>query len=148
MEIKKVKPRLKVEVHPRHDGRPVVPSDLEDLIEFNDWSADPGTGRSILLPDGREVPNPVPHDPPLGFSQQDTVMEMVQRQVKAHLQLLHDQDVIDSLEDLDDFGEDEDGVPYSPYEIVLKDEFPGVPAAAPADSPTEGDAPAPSEPAK
>lgn len=101
-----------------------------DAMEGADWSDDPGTGRAVLLPDGREVLNPIPVAPPASIAAaaaEPSVNDLVTRALARHFEQLKDADEIDSLDDVDDFPEDEDWTPFSQFEIVLRDEAPAIP---------------------
>lgn len=113
------------------DGSFLVPDEeqLAEAMEGADWSNDPGTGRAILLQDGRELLNPVPVAPPISISSntEPSVNDLVERALKRHFEQLKADDEIDTLEDADDFGEDEDFVPISQFEIMLREEAPAIP---------------------
>lgn len=127
--------RKKVEV--RIDRRFGPDDDLppEKYLESYDsvpWDVnDPGVGHALLLPDGREVLNPVPVAPPVGYVKEPTVMEMINAQVKKHLALLRDDEELDTEAEAQDFNIGDDYEPYSPYEILMSDEFPSVPVVEP-----------------
>lgn len=115
------------------DGSDMVP-DVEQLAEKIDtagWSDDPGTGVAVILPDGREVLNPVPMAPPIGYVAQPTLMEMMEQMLRVKLQQLRDDDEVDTAEDAEDFDiPDELGEPPTMYEFVsMADEFPEFRAA-------------------
>lgn len=101
--------------------------DLDEAMYEADWSKDPGTGRAIIMPDGSEVLNPVPMAPPLGYKKEESIIDMVARQVRAHYEMLKGEDVVDDEKDVNDFGEDEDFMPSSIYEVTMVDEYPDIP---------------------
>lgn len=102
-----------------------------EAMEGADWTGDPGTGRAILLGDGRELLNPLPVAPPISVQTgEPSVNELVERALARHFARLQDDDVVDTVEDMDDFGEDEDVFPTSPYEVVLRDEAPAIPESS------------------
>lgn len=105
-------------------------SDVESMVDNSDWTDDPRDGKALLLPDGRELLNPLPIAPPIGFRKEPDILELVAAQVREHYEMLKGDEEIDSLEDANDFGEDEDFDPSSIYEIVMREEFPAVPAIA------------------
>jgi len=141
-------PKVKLTIDPRREvrdgeGRIYDDAPLDDLNALDeamanaDWSDDPGTGRAVILADGRELLNPVPVAPPLSIanSQEPSVNELVERALARHFAQLQANEVIDDEEDVDDFGEDEDFHPVSQYQVhVLMDEAPAVPAAPPPGS--------------
>ncbi|QXP44301.1 MAG: hypothetical protein [Arizlama microvirus] len=147
-------------IDPRYEDATVkakvdIPTDAEseefklglDYAMLNaDWTEDPGTGRAVILEDGRELLNPVPVAPPAAiaaYSQELSVNDLVNRAIERHMTLLKGTDEIDTEEDLDDFPEDDDYHPITMYEAVLmRDEAPAIPPAPPPDPVLEPD-PAP-----
>lgn len=132
------KRKHKLEFRPRKEIRDFdhkLPEDYTDedmamAMEGADWSDDPGTGRSVHTPDGREIVNPLPVAPPasiLAAAAEPSVNELVERALKRHFDQLKAEDEIDTLEDHEDFGEDDDFTPFSQFEIVLRDEAPAIP---------------------
>lgn len=117
-----------------------VVADLDDAMVEAEWSEDPGTGKAVLLADGRELLNPVPVAPPASiaaYSQEASVNDLVQRALSRHLEMLRGAEDIDSLDEMDDFPEDEEWSPMSMYEaVVLAAEAPAVPEGVQVD---EGD---------
>ena len=80
----------KIVIHPRLEGgkEPVRTMTVEEIIESAaaDWDPlDPGVGRAVLLPDGREIFNPVPFAPPVGYVQEPSIMEQVQRMLRRDI---------------------------------------------------------------
>lgn len=143
-------PKVKLTIDPRREvrdaeGRVYDDTPLDDLNSLDEamaaaeWTDDPGTGKAVILADGRELLNPIPVAPPLHIlqSQEPSVNELVERALARHFQQLQANDVIDEEEDVDDFGEDEDFHPVSQYQVqVLLDEAPAVPAAPPPGAPS------------
>lgn len=128
--------KVDVDVRDRSGVKVDKPSDLYASISEAGWSDDPGTGKAVLLDDGREVVNSLPHDPPVGFVKQESVVDQVIRKLTAHrIMQLQDDEVIDLKEEAEDFDIDEDVDPRSVYEILLKDEFPDIPPVGPSDDP-------------
>ena len=85
------KSKVKLMIHPRLEGGKESPRfmSIEDAIESAgaDWDpADPSVGKAALLPDGREIFNPVPFAPPVGYREEPTIMEQVQRMLRAERQ--------------------------------------------------------------
>lgn len=106
----------------------------EEALRLAGWTEDPGEGKAVLLRDGREVFNPIPMAPPVGYTPQPTLMEMLDQMVQRHLAVLHGDTVIDdTAEEADDFEiEDEIPDPFSVYEVTdLIPESPALPKAAP-----------------
>lgn len=136
-ERDKVKEQVKVEVRFKPQYEPVSKrasfkdGDLEDAMLDADWSRDPGTGRAIIMPDGSEVLNPVPMAPPLGYRKEESIIEMIERQVKARFELMKGDEEVDSAEEAEDFGEDTEFMPFSFHEVLMVDEFPDIPKGEP-----------------
>lgn len=139
--MKKIKLVIDKRVEVR-DGEAKIYDDATPLDDLNaldesmaaaDWSDDPGTGRAVLLADGRELVNPIPVAPPLSVlaSTEPSVNELVERALSRHFEALKAADEIDGPEDYDDFPEDTEWSPVSQYEVLLVDEAPAVPAAPP-----------------
>lgn len=128
MDKVKVEVRLRDRIDP-DTGEFIVPGvigDLDDAMLDADWSKDPGTGRAIIMEDGSEVLNPVPMAPPLGYKKEESIIDMVARQVKAHYEMLRGDDVIEQ-EGEALYGEDEDFFPSSIYEVVqMEDTAPDI----------------------
>lgn len=129
------------------DGSDMVP-DAEQFAEAADgagWSDDPGTGRSILLPDGREVPNPMPLAPPVTIDNGElSVNELVDRALRLHFEkIADDAEANETLDDLLKFDDEPDDFPASPYEIVERDMFEEAPVIPPNAVVAEADPPAP-----
>lgn len=143
--------KVSVVIHPRAPGGAVDAGvDGEERVKYLDsdhfeggipWDVnDPGIGHALLLEDGREVVNPVPVAPPVGYVKEPTVMEMIDAQVKRHLASLRGDEELDSEEDAVDFDVGDDYEPFSPYEILMSDEFPGLPPVAEGATGATGDA--------
>lgn len=70
-----------------------------------------------LTKDGREIPDPTPMQPPLGYIKQPSMMENMRNMIRS--ETLRKEALAsgkESFEDSEDFGEDEDNDPSSPYE--------------------------------
>lgn len=103
---------------------------MAEAMEGALWSDDPGTGKAVILQDGRELLNPLPVAPPASIAAaaaEPSVNDLVDRALKRHFEQLKAADEIDTLEDMDDFGEDDDFTPLSQFEMVLRDEAPRIP---------------------
>lgn len=93
-----------------------------------DWTDDPGTGRAILMPDGRELLNPLPVAPPITFKEELSVNDLVERALKMHYErLANDEEVRESLDELLTFDDDDDLEPASPWEVIEREMSPEVP---------------------
>lgn len=133
--------KLKVVVYPVEDpstGEIVdVPTteELYDAMAAAGWSADPGTGKAIILEDGREVVSPMPVAPPIGYNSEPSIMDRLSQMLEARLAGLRGDDVLDeSDEEANDFDvpDPEDFQPRSVYEIELLPEAPALRAEAPS----------------
>lgn len=120
--------KFKVNVASREGAKEVKSSDLyEDFVRAG-WSDDPGSGKAVLLPDGREVVNPIPHAPPIGFVHQESVVDQVMAKLNARrIMQLQDDEEIDAAAEMNDFDVDDEVEITSVYEIVMKDDAPGMP---------------------
>jgi len=110
------------------------------------WTNDPGAGKALLDEYGRETPSPLQFAPPIGFIETSPVRDMIQEMIAKELASLRGDEEIDSLEDAEDFGEDEEPEIRSAYEMVL--EYPAIPQAGgppniPSSSPSPSEQPAP-----
>lgn len=114
---------------------------LDEAMANADWTDDPGTGKAVILADGRELLNPIPVAPPLSItaSAEPSVNELVERALARHFAGLQDTDEVDGPDDYDDFPEDDEWHPMSQYEVVLIDEAPAVPAAPPVSEEVRSD---------
>lgn len=103
---------------------------------------------------GREVLDPTPVAPPVGYKRSPSMVDHIRNMVKSEMlrQAAESADM-ESFEDADDFEVDDDPDPYAPYEaefeppapLVEPPEAAGGPAAAPAaDERPVAPAPAPS----
>jgi len=125
--------RIAINVTPNLDGE--IPSEeaLVEAMKNAGWTDDPRDGRTIILEDGREVLNPLPCAPPIGYVESPSIMELIAQQIRAHNLLIAGNDEVDSLEDAEDFDVDDEFDHSSEYEITMKEEFPGIPSDSQAD---------------
>lgn len=149
--------KLKVSIAPVFDpvtGEVIdvpAPDDLYDEMQAAGWSSDPGTGKAILLPDGREVVSPMPVAPPIGYQSEPSIMDRLSQMLEARLATLGGDDVLDeSDEEANDFDvpDPEDLQPRSVYEIellpeapALREEKPAVSVEVPASVPSSSGGP-------
>ena len=111
--------KVKLRIDPNvATGEVVDVKDLGAQMRRAGWSDDPGTGRAFHLDDGREVLNPVPMAPPIGYIQEPTMMDMIDAQIRRRLALLQEDDEIDTVEEFDDFDVAEDVDPLTLYEVI------------------------------
>lgn len=138
---------------------------VTDQLDLVDWLGGPQAAQ--LDADGREVPNPTPMAPPLGYKRTPSLAEQIRQMVRAEK---FSQDIanqgLETFEEADDFDIGDDFDPHSPYEAdfepvrSLKDKAAREAAEAqaggagipPANTPTEpaggSSAPKPSKAAK
>lgn len=152
------KSKVKVKIDPRDElvdfsNKMARDEVIDDETIFNamiggDWTDDPGTGKTVLLPDGRELLNPVPVAPPLSIAQnsEPSVNELVERALARHFEQLKGDDEVDSAEDMDDFPEDEEFHPSTVYEVMPM-EAPAIPKVPVADAGGDGAKEPPKPPA-
>lgn len=138
--------------HDRYDGDEIVQVDvhapfvlrhkegkhgrtLTERMVLSGWTDDPCDGKAFHDNFGREVVNPLPLAPPVGYRPEPTVMEMIEQQLAYRLQQLAGEDVIETQEDADDFDMDEEWDPTSLYEVrELISESPRLPPAGAAET--------------
>lgn len=127
--------KFKIVIDPKPGSdRPKQPHSVEEIIESAgaDWSPDdPGVGLAVIL-EGREIFNPVPMAPPLGYVEGPSVFD--QLYAKLRFELLREKEgseVVDTPEDMFDFPEDDEPTFFTDYELILRDEFPEMPPPAP-----------------
>lgn len=78
------------------------------------------------LADGREAPSSIPMEPPLGYKKQPTIFDQVRAMVRSDkLKAEAMAAGMETFEEADDFDQDEDEDPRSPYE----DNFDPIPEA-------------------
>lgn len=107
----------------------VTTSDGEVLSEKEVHYAYTREGRRIV---GKEYPNPVPMEPPLGFVPQKPLHEQIRDMVAQQLsQVAHDEG-LETAEEADDFDVGDDYDPSSPWELEFEPQSPW-----PADRPVE-----------
>lgn len=88
---------------------------------------------AFLNVSGHEVPDPTIIDPPLGYSPQPDLMELMRRMIRNELVTATDALEVETFADADDFDVDDDPVDYSsPYEEYF-DPQPGAPSGPPGE---------------
>lgn len=123
--------RISADVH-TGELPPGVPEDYYDEMIAAGWTDSPTDGKSFLLEDGREVPNPMPVAPPVGYISEPTIMDRLSQMLDKRLAALLEAQALEETEaEANDFEIDEDEEIRSIYEISLQDEFPAIPAPAP-----------------
>lgn len=81
--------------------------------------------------DGDLVPDPIPIAPPIGYIQQPSLVDQVLEKLNARARMIAEDEEVDDLEDLNDFGPDDDDFPASPHELSMAEEFPELPRTPP-----------------
>lgn len=130
--------KVKVNVSLRPDGDGVVPEFVigKDHLVKAGWTDDPTEGKAILAPDGSEILNPVPVAPPIGYVAEPSMMDMIDKRIRAHSAMLAAAMEIDSEEEMNDFDIEDDFDPMSVYEFAaMPDDFPGRDPAQPPPPP-------------
>lgn len=129
------KAKIVIDQRPGVSKEPVRSMSVEEIIENAgaDWDInDPGVGRAVLLPDGREVFNPVPMAPPVGYVEGPSIFDQLYAKLRAELFREKEGDeVVDTAEDMTDYPEDDEPTFWTDYELVLRDEFPDMPPPLP-----------------
>lgn len=122
--------KIKVRIDNRSEPEAFSVPTQKDVVDFMGdagWTDHPGDGKAILLEDGREVVNPLPHDPPLGFTEQPSIVDQVMAKLNARrIMQLQDEEEIDIEAEVNDFDVPDDVDFTSVYEVTMQDEYPGV----------------------
>lgn len=97
-----------------------------DRMKEAGWTDDPLDGKSVMLDDGRELPNPIPIAPPIGFRAEPSIIDLINQQIANRAILLAGELEVDSPEDMEDFDlDDEPPEPRSVYEL-MPEEYPDL----------------------
>lgn len=82
---------------------------------------------------GRELPDPVPMAPPVGYRAPPTLADMIRRMVRSEAMLMASEaEEFDTFEEAEDFDIEDDPVdPRTPYEAVFDPPQPAADAAKP-----------------
>lgn len=73
-----------------------------------------------LDPQGREILDPRPMAPPVGYTRQPTMVDIIRQQIRSHTLAAEAQaQGLESFEEADDFNVDDDFDPTSPYEEIF-----------------------------
>lgn len=107
---------------------------IEDIIASAaaDWDVDdPGVGRAVLTPDGREVFNPVPMAPPVGYVEGPSVFDQLYSKLRAELMQAKADEEVDTVESMNEYPDDDEPRFWTDYELVLRDEVPEMPPETP-----------------
>lgn len=121
---------FEIVVFPDPNGQVPEPITGEDMKAAG-WSLDdPGKGKAILDSLGREVLNPMPFAPPLGFRGEPTIMDRLEALVNQRMAQLQDDDFIEETEaDRNDFDMDDGEDFESVYTVTMAPEVPRIPDA-------------------
>lgn len=91
---------------------------------------------------GRELPDPVPCAPPVGYRDGPSLADFVQRMIRQEVSRIAEDAAYESFEEAEDFDTGEDDIdPLTPYEQVFDPRSPGgaggpPPAQAPSAPPS------------
>lgn len=77
---------------------------------------------------GKEYPNPVPMEPPIGFVPSKPIWEQIREMVKTELSQGADREGFETAEEADDFDVGDDYDPSSPYEDEFEPSLPWPPS--------------------
>lgn len=83
------------------------------------WLIDPETGEMVQVLDelGREIPDPTPMEPPLGYIKQPSLQDQIRMMVLSEkLRLEVESAGAETFEEADDFDVGDDYDPHSPWE--------------------------------
>lgn len=129
--------KVLVEIMPTADGEIVEFSEeMREDFRRAGWSDDPGTGRAIHDRFGREIVNPVPMAPPVGYIQEVSVMDQVMQRLLARQRILAEDAIRETAADADDFDVEDDFDPFSLYEVTeMRPDAPPLPI--PVEKPVE-----------
>lgn len=110
----------------------VVTSDGEVLTDEQVRYAYSREGRWKI---GKEYPNPVPMEPPIGYVPAKPLYEQIREMVVRELSAAAEESGLESAEDADDFEVGDDYDPESPYEMDFDPAapWPGTPAVVEAE---------------
>lgn len=78
-------------------------------------------GRRII---GKEYPNPIPMEAPLGFIEQKPLHEQIRDMVKNELSRQAEAEGFETMEEADDFDVDDDFDPTTPFELPFEPDVP------------------------
>lgn len=90
------------------------------MAHFHKAKFDVMTGEELtkqILTDGREVNDPTPVAPPIGYKRQPSMVEIVRAQIRDHaLAVALAEQGVETFEEADDFDIGDDYDPSTPYE--------------------------------
>lgn len=128
--------KIKVKVMPNEFGevRDITMEEIRNAF----WSDHPGTGHAVLLPNehgagAEEVLSPLKFAPPIGYQPTLPIEELVRQRVVGELVRLRDSQVVDTVEDAEDFEIDDELPPLETvYEVLaMKPDVPPMPKVDP-----------------
>lgn len=123
----------------------IVTQDGEILEDHDVVYAYTREGRRVI---GKEYPNPVPMEPPLGFVPQEPLHEQIRNMVLREMSAAASREELETAEEADDFDIGDDFDPDSPYEMDFDPlgKWPPQSPLAPGDEPKSGGEGGPSPP--
>lgn len=106
---------------------------VKAALEAIEAAMNTGKGKRLDA-EGRELPDPRPEAPPVGWVKQPTMVEYIRNLVRSELLRREaDAEDIDTFEESDDFDvEDDEPDPRTPYEAVFDPPAPTLPEQSPA----------------
>lgn len=129
----------------RIDETLMIAEKLPDFVIGLYEVQDPESGETIYVNakgrrqtlDGREIPDPTPMDPPIGYKKQPSMFEQMRELIKSEkLRAAAEEAGVETFEEGDDFDVGDDFDPESPYEHNFDPPptSPTPPTAAPSPS--------------
>lgn len=103
-------------------------------------------GTHFLDDEGREVMDPTPMAPPIGYNPQPSMIEHIRNMVRRELSQYAQESGAETFEEADDFDVGDDFDPSSPYEEVFEPSPYQPPVGAPSGTPSEAPSPAAATP--
>lgn len=128
----------------RVDETLMIEEKLPDFVIGLHEVTDPETGETIYVNgkgrrqtlDGREIPDPAPMDPPIGYKKQPSMFEQMRELIRSEkLRQAAEEAGVETFEEGDDFEVGDDYDPRSPYEHNFDPAPPPIPSAASAGAP-------------
>lgn len=98
----------------------------------------PATGELLLDSQGREIPDPTPMAPPVGYKKQESLFDIVREQIRQQLRIAAEEAAVETEEDADDFDIGDDYDPEAPTEYDF-DHIGDPPPPAPQSPASAGD---------
>lgn len=105
------------EIPPPAYEPPIEEVEAEAIRQRQIEEAELRAAEKLLDPLGRELCDPTPMEPPIGYNPQPTLVEQMRLMIQGERMRLAAMEMgAESFEEADDFDMDEDPAPASPYE--------------------------------